>query len=343
MDESSANLSTDHQPDPFTNFSEFEKAFRELTSDLLMKRDEVTKLKFELEQSHHENHNLQQSIDKLKQSLEENKITSEMFMKKSQEFEPKYYEKRDAFRKLEIQYKMELAKNESLKENYQKLIIERSQLIRKIDVLEEKQKRDLIYSSDLPEKMAHLRNSITNIKTDMQNIKGDLHHVTALSKMDDMAQESIQKSQGLRNLIENLKEEKLKLEEECIKSKARCDKIELYVSNNNRLLQEENLEARVLLNQCKKMKTYYKQQNEMKNDLITSLSNSLEEEKNTNLKLIQDSEKQRNIIENFESIVKELKTKLRAYEPEDREDISTVVRTIKIESEDAIEIIVDSQ
>lgn len=65
-------------------------------------------MKSELEQSNHENYELKTAIEQLRKSMEENKIITEMYQQRIQEFEPKYFENKNSLMKLELQYKMEV-------------------------------------------------------------------------------------------------------------------------------------------------------------------------------------------------------------------------------------------
>ncbi|KAH1014175.1 hypothetical protein HUJ04_003060 [Dendroctonus ponderosae] len=299
---------TEHQDR--TELEKFETSFRELRTELYMKRNEVTKLKTELERSNHENYELKTAIEKLRKSMEENKIITEMYKQRIQEFEPKYFENKNSLMKLELQYKMEASKNNALRDDCQKAVMEKAELARKVDALEEKRKHDQLYSSDITQSIGQLKSAIGNIKGDIKNVKIELKSVTTLSQTVDLVQESVQKCQELAGIIVEQKQQKAALEEQYIKYKAKADQLESFILANSRIFSEDNLEARIILTQYKKMSEHYNKKVQSKNEILTNINNILCQEKQTNIKLVEETEKMTRQISSLQKHISELQAKL---------------------------------
>ncbi|XP_066248817.1 uncharacterized protein MCAP_0864-like [Euwallacea similis] len=275
------------QKSTFKSLEEFETAFRQINTELCVKRKEVVKLRSQLEETQHENYNLKESFEKLNGSSEEKRITLELLRVRIQDLEPKLFDKRNAFAKLEMQYKMEMVKNKTLKEDSLRVAKERGELIRKIEVLEEKAKHDKVYINDISYKLSQFKNVISYIRDDLRNMKENYHSVILLSQNLDSIKESIRKYEELSNINENLKKEKSKLEEEAISYKTKFEKLESFFNSNEYSVVHMNLMAKMLLVRCKKQADHYVKIMQTKNEIINNLNSSLQQETRTNIKLIQ--------------------------------------------------------
>ncbi|XP_066138599.1 uncharacterized protein [Euwallacea fornicatus] len=275
------------QKSAFNSLEEFERAFRQINTELCVKRKEVEKLRSQLEETQRENYNLKESFEKSNGSSEEKRIILEMLKVQIQDLEPKLSEKRNAFAKLEMQYKMEMVKNKTLKEDSLRIGKEREELIRKIEVLEEKAKHDRMYINDISYKLSQFKNVLSYVKDDVLNMKENYHSVTSLSQTLDSIKESLRKYEEFSNINENLKKEKSKLEEQVICYKTKFEKFESFVNSNEYSIVYKNLMAKTLLVRCKKQVDHYSKIMQMKNEIITNLNFNLQQEKKTNIKLIQ--------------------------------------------------------
>ncbi|CAG9767923.1 unnamed protein product [Ceutorhynchus assimilis] len=332
--------------EPFKrDFVEFEKAFRELKTELHMKRSEVTKLKSELEDAHNEIHNYKQSLDKEKKSSEDNKITMAMFMKRTQDYESKFFEKRDALARLDLQHKMECSKNTELTEDLRKIAFEKLQLVRKIVALEEQRKRDMLYTNDITQHCMQVKNMMETLQSDIGKVNEDHETLHCLIQQVDSMQESAQTCQGLSDSIAILKSEMKTFEEESVKYKAKSELLESLISDNVGLQDQENLEAKVILNQYKKMIAHNKQIIEIKNEMIKTLNSNLNQEKKINIKLILDNDRMNEQILNLQKKSNELRAKIgetiqiaEPTQPVQNTLLEASVARIKIESDIIIEI-----
>ncbi|XP_030767590.1 protein At-4/1-like [Sitophilus oryzae] len=273
-----------------TSLVEFEISFRKLKNELFLKRNEASKLKTELIEVNEEKHKLKISLDKLKKNFDENKITLDLVMKKMQEFEPRYYEKRDALIKSELQYKIAVTEIDVLKQDLQKISSETSQLTRKLDNLEEKQKCDATYNGDMSAKFAQIKNQINTIKAELENATKDQYKITEISRKIDLSEEAVKKCKELKLKNKTLKEELEKSNEENVKLKAQWEKFE-DIYQKSLLKEEFNLPAKIFLIQCKKMSSFYTEAIKNRNELLTTANKLLEEEKLTNKRLIEENEK----------------------------------------------------
>ncbi|KAL1490446.1 hypothetical protein ABEB36_013136 [Hypothenemus hampei] len=272
------------------NMGDFELAFRELTTELAMKINETDKLKLELEELRHENYELSGQLEKLKKTSEEFTYSFGILKQNSQDLEKKYYQKRDALTKLQLQYKIEASKNNSLREDWQKMTVEKADLIRKLAAFEEKQRHDLNYIHKITQKLGQLKIAQEMIQGDVQKVKEDMTCMNTLTKSIDLAQDNEKKFEELYDIIQNLKTEKSILEQENIKYKAKAEKLEFYVIGNEPLLKETNLAAKVFLNQCQRTSENLRQQIVMQNDMIQHLTEKLGKENKANLKLLTTNE-----------------------------------------------------
>ncbi|KAL1490444.1 hypothetical protein ABEB36_013136 [Hypothenemus hampei] len=182
------------------------------------------------------------------------------------------------------------SKNNSLREDWQKMTVEKADLIRKLAAFEEKQRHDLNYIHKITQKLGQLKIAQEMIQGDVQKVKEDMTCMNTLTKSIDLAQDNEKKFEELYDIIQNLKTEKSILEQENIKYKAKAEKLEFYVIGNEPLLKETNLAAKVFLNQCQRTSENLRQQIVMQNDMIQHLTEKLGKENKANLKLLTTNE-----------------------------------------------------
>ncbi|CAH1117099.1 unnamed protein product [Phaedon cochleariae] len=268
---------------------EIEKRLREFKTELYIKRDEVKKLRNDLESATLEINEHKKALNTLNRSNDENAFNNNILSKKYGSMMNELMEKRDSYMKLQMQHKMTVAENEILKEKLQENETEKCELARKVESFEAKQRHDFIYHKEILKQHSNSKVFMEEINDMVTKLKVDHAEAVELATKSKLAEEATEKLQFISKNYEKLKAEKDALEELYIKTNAKCETLEQLMSTRSEI-HEPNLVTKLIYYYWKSDKAQFLEEKTEKSKILLQLTESYASEKTANIKLIYRNE-----------------------------------------------------
>ncbi|XP_060528677.1 uncharacterized protein LOC132703439 [Cylas formicarius] len=280
-----------------------------------------------------ENQTLKTSLEIMKKSLEENEIILEVFTKKANEYEQKCQQKRDLLLKTQLQYKIAVAKVESLREDLQSVYLEKAQLQKHLSSVEENFKQASTNQLDISDKIKGIKKVVNNVKYEVEMVKKNQAESSKLAREIDLSTRAIQKCDQLKDKCKKLADANLALDELCVKLDAKNNKLCELIDESN-IGSHPYLETEVLLKQCTEMHRRHKDTMEKKDECLRLLNEKLYVERENNVELIKSNKR---LQKNYKCSLKQIEHLKQQLETSTHQNFNKFGK-LAIKSEPVIEI-----
>ncbi|KAJ8952248.1 hypothetical protein NQ318_007407, partial [Aromia moschata] len=155
--------------------------------------DEVQQLRKDLDAANSELQTLRNALDVAKKSSDEYQFNLNLMLKKSRSNEEELQEKREALMKIQLQHKMTVASEETLKEKLQTTESEKNELSRKVEVLASKQRHNSVYHDEIVKRDNQLRCFIDELNKMLVKLQTQQVQAGELSKKAQLGKEAAEK------------------------------------------------------------------------------------------------------------------------------------------------------
>ncbi|CAH1368948.1 uncharacterized protein MCAP_0864-like isoform X2 [Tenebrio molitor] len=299
-----------------SDFGKIEQYHWEIKNELTLKRDQVFQLKKELDAANSKIFELNRQLEANRSTQKETEFNLKLALKKSASVEEKLKEINEWYTDLKLKEEMRLSEMSILNENVVKIAHEKLQLSREVDELNDKVKYSAAFQNELEERQNMINSTMVKTKADVEKLENEHLGMIEFEKKLQGAEEFEKLSQQLAQEIKKLKSRYNCLENALIETTAKYEKLSSLLSDQKKT---DKLLPKIQFLQWEKRCKQFQERNSINEEIIRTLSDTLNQKIELNARLTVQ-------IEKYEDRIEELEKKL------------TSVKTMKEEKSTAIEI-----
>ncbi|KAJ3633501.1 hypothetical protein MTP99_010443 [Tenebrio molitor] len=300
-----------------SDFGKIEQYHWEIKNELTLKRDQVFQLKKELDAANSKIFELNRQLEANRSTQKETEFNLKLALKKSASVEEKLKEINEWYTDLKLKEEMRLSEMSILNENVVKIAHEKLQLSREADELNDKVKYSAAFQNELEERQNMINSTMVKTKADVEKLENEHLGMIEFEKKLQGAEEFEKLSQQLAQEIKKLKSRYNCLENALIETTAKYEKLSSLLGDQKKT--DKKLLPKIQFLQWEKRCKQFQERNSINEEIIRTLSDTLNQKIELNARLTVQ-------IEKYEDRIEELEKKL------------TSVKTMKEEKSTAIEI-----
>ncbi|KAH0819230.1 hypothetical protein GEV33_003560 [Tenebrio molitor] len=297
-----------------SDFGKIEQYHWEIKNELTLKRDQVFQLKKELDAANSKIFELNRQLEANRSTQKETEFNLKLALKKSASVEEKLKEINEWYTDLKLKEEMRMS---ILNENVVKIAHEKLQLSREADELNDKVKYSAAFQNELEERQNMINSTMVKTKADVEKLENEHLGMIEFEKKLQGAEEFEKLSQQLAQEIKKLKSRYNCLENALIETTAKYEKLSSLLGDQKKT--DKKLLPKIQFLQWEKRCKQFQERNSINEEIIRTLSDTLNQKIELNARLTVQ-------IEKYEDRIEELEKKL------------TSVKTMKEEKSTAIEI-----
>ncbi|RZB38978.1 MLP1-like [Asbolus verrucosus] len=299
------------------DFDNINQLQREIKNELLFKRNQVSQLRKELDAANSKIFELNKQLEINKSALKEVEFNFQLAIKKSSSAEEKMKEINESYTKMKLKEEMRTSEINILKENIQKTGHSNYQLTRDLEELQDKMKYYLAFQNELEDRQNKINATLGKMKDGMEKLENEHLKVMEFGKSVNCAEELKNLSQRLFQENEKLKKENVNLENKYIEASAQSEKLTNLIKNHKSVdMHKQNLISKIKFLQWEDRYKELQQKNAANEQLIEALTGTLNQEIETNAKLILKNDV-------YEAYIAELEMKFEVVETDRSANIKT--------------------
>ncbi|CAH0564782.1 unnamed protein product [Brassicogethes aeneus] len=289
LNELKTNITTQSS---LTEIEDLDKSFRELKTELLIKNEQVSQLRKDLEASNAKNQDLTLQLEKATRTMQENACNLNLAVNKMRQTDDQLREIKNAFLIQNMHYKMVEAEAKALKETNQKISRENSEFSRKLEVFATKSKCEGVLREQITGSKNKIEASMAEIKCLMDKVANEHDSMRKLGNDVEKTKEEITREKSAAEEVQRIASERDNLEKLYIESQAKFEKLEELLKPNASSFASATF-VELILGKWHESQKNYETSMTVRNDTLEKLGNELKNEKIANEKLILENEKLR--------------------------------------------------